>query len=549
MKAKIAAEAAIAVIILSSLAIVFSSMPVLADSPDGLVMFEPDFVQIGDTGFGDPQNNYAWGMAMFKDDLYVGTGRNIPYTVFLQLKMAGVIPWDMTLDAITHPGGVPPPPYGPDMDPVTPGNQYTPDHAEVQVWADDMSAEIWRYHNGTWTKVHEAQTFINPINGYTYPEGTGYRFLVTYTDKNGEEALYAGVGLGYGRTLLLKSTDGTNWTKVNFIGAVPPYDTRAMAVHNGKLYVGLGSGGVFATDDPNPVTDTWVKVADFGDGVAIGALESSNGYLYATTWQNLMSSQAGFEVWRSTTADPGLGDWVQLVSGGAGDAWNPFGADIESFGGDIYVGSMALPITYTGGSAAIHIPKGFDLIRIDDHDRWDLIIGSYFVPEERETESTEMRDLPLSALPSGFGNPLNLYCWQLEEHEGLFYLTTFDAGSFLRVVTPELLDSLNLSETSLSSTSELGMGGIGGYEMLALSGVMEEIDPLESLHALGERFGGSDMWVSRDGVYWFPADLNGFDNPNNYGFRTLVSTDSGLYVGTANPFQGCQVWIGEVRPV
>jgi len=549
MKAKIAAEAAIAVLVLSSLVMVFSSVPVLADSSGGLKMFEPDFVMIGDTGFGDPQNNYAWCMAMFNDDLYVGTGRNIPYTVFLQLKMAGVIPWDITLPAITHPGGVPPPPFGPDTDPSTPGYQYAPDPADVQVWADDMSAEIWRYHDGNWIKVHEAQTFINPLNGYMYPEGTGYRYMVTYTDKNGEEALYAGVGLGFGRTLLLKSTDGTTWTPVRFSGGVPPYDTRAMAVHDGKLYVGLGSGGVFATDDPNPATDTWVKVADFGDGVAIGALESFNGYLYATTWQNLTSSGEGFEVWRSANADPGPGDWVMVVSGGAGDTYNPFGADIESFRGDIYVGSMGLPFTFADGSAGLRSPKGFDLVRINQCDRWDLIIGSYIVPEERRTESSDIRGLPLSALPSGFGNPLNLYCWQLEEHDKLFYLTTFDAGSFIRVVTPDLLASLNLTVPFPSVTSEMEMGGIEGFEIIALSGVMEGEDPLETMHALSERFGGSDMWVSRDGVYWFPADLNGFNNPNNYGFRTLVSTDTGLYVGTANPFQGCQVWVGEVRAV
>ena len=172
MKANINAKAAIAVVLVC----LFSGLPAIADTPDELMPYEPDFAMLGKGGFGDPQNNYAWSMALFKDDLYVGTGRNIPYTVFLQLKAEGVIPWDLTLSEITHPGGMAPPPFGPDPDPDEPGNQYAPDKADVEVWAGDMSPEIWRYHNTTWEKMHTAQTFVNPYNGYMYPEGIGYRY-------------------------------------------------------------------------------------------------------------------------------------------------------------------------------------------------------------------------------------------------------------------------------------------------------------------------------------------------------------------------------------
>ena len=39
-----------------------------------------------------------------------------------------------------------------------------------------------------------------------------------------------------------------------------------------------------------------------------------------------------------------------------------------------------------------------------------------------------------------------------------------------------------------------------------------------------------------DGVNWDPVTLTGFENPYNYGVRTLESTPWGLFVGTANPF-------------
>ncbi|MEI6840626.1 MAG: hypothetical protein WCK53_05140, partial [Methanomicrobiales archaeon] len=45
-----------------------------------------EFIKISDGGFGDPQNNYAWSVSEFKGDLYVGTGRNVPYLVSLAMK-------------------------------------------------------------------------------------------------------------------------------------------------------------------------------------------------------------------------------------------------------------------------------------------------------------------------------------------------------------------------------------------------------------------------------------------------------------------------------
>jgi len=188
---------------------------------------EDDFTRISEGGFGDPLNNYAWSMTYFDGDLYVGTGRNIPYMMGLTLKMAGLIPWETELAGITHPSGAPPPPF------IPPG-QPDPDPSEVIKWAEDMLGEIWRYHCGEWEMVHKAKTFVNPINGYTYPEGIGYRIMTTF---NG--AIYAGVGVAFGPTLLMMSEDGENWDPVNTYTNIPwPSDTRALAVHNGKLYLG-----------------------------------------------------------------------------------------------------------------------------------------------------------------------------------------------------------------------------------------------------------------------------------------------------------------------
>ncbi len=57
----------------------------------------------------------------------------------------------------------------------------------------------------------------------------------------------------------------------------------------------------------------------------------------------------------------------------------------------------------------------------------------------------------------------------------------------------------------------------------------------------GER--GFDLFVSEDGVNFDVITRNGMGDPNNHGCRVFAITDSGLCVGTANPFFGTQVWL------
>ncbi len=490
----------------------------------------PEFTRISTGGFGDPQNNYAWSVSEFRGDLYVGTGRNVPYLVSLAMKKQGVFPENMTVSALTHPGGAPPPQF------LLP-NQSPPSREDVITWSNDMRPEIWRYHGGSWSRVHQASTFINPLNGYTYPEGIGYRIMTTFNDTGGTDALYAGVGFGFGRVLIVKSTDGVTWVPVN-TSSIPSRDTRAMASYNGKLYVGTADG-VFASASPSPYADTWQKVAGF----QVASLKSFNGHLYVGTGNpNGPSETNGFEVWRSNVDSPtGPGDWTRVVQGGAGDAWNVLAASMQDYKGDLYVGSMNLPFaTGTGGL------KGFDLIRLNRSDSWDLIVGNYHpkIP-------TEPRGPPLSGWPSGFVNPFNLYAWSIGEYNGELYLGTFDIFSFARFIgdIPGGYDMLIEAVTSMESP---GAGSVTPETGVLTSGLgeLKHMNPgygngtylIPIIELLGREFGGADLWTSKDGVHWVPLELNGFGDPNNYGFRTMLTTGDGFIIGTANPFTGCQVW-------
>lgn len=475
-----------------------------------------DFAKISDPpggGFGDARNNYAWSMTESGGDLYVGTGRNCGYIMFSQFWPA-VLP-EGILTQITDPRGG------------------TSDYLQ---FLDDMEAEIWRYRDGDWECVHQAEPVIisnpePPPDDIPFPEGVGYRIMSAF---NG--AIYAGIAglgdvLGFGSVpdrLILTSPSGDpgTWEPVNHAG-LEGTNTRGMTVHHGKLYVGTsigdpGRAAIFASADP--ANDGWIKVADFAGttNTEVVGLKSFNDCLYVTTQGTLdldTGTIHGFEVWRSMVEDPTDpdvltgGDWKQIVTEGAGDSRNYWGASMEVLDDHLYVGTISLPI-FDGALAQTF--KGFELIRIDQDDNWELVIGSYpeFVGIPNST--TPERDIPISGLPAGFGASLNFYCWSLQEHDGVLYLGTLDLSSLLSCFPVEVL------------------AGTFGLPEEQMAQMQEMIAP----------FAGADLWKTSDGVTWEPVSVDGFGNPHNYGFRTMVS--GSLYVGTANPYagQGCEVWAG-----
>lgn len=54
---------------------------------------------------------------------------------------------------------------------------------------------------------------------------------------------------------------------------------------------------------------------------------------------------------------------------------------------------------------------------------------------------------------------------------------------------------------------------------------------------------GFDLYVSDDGINFETVTVDGFNDPYNHGLRVFAETDQGLCIGTANPFNGTQVWI------
>lgn len=66
---------------------------------------------------------------------------------------------------------------------------------------------------------------------------------------------------------------------------------------------------------------------------------------------------------------------------------------------------------------------------------------------------------------------------------------------------------------------------------------------IKCMYYLRDAERGFDMYVTADGVNFTTLTTNGFNDPYNHGLRTFAVTNQGLCLGTANPFNGCQVWI------
>ena len=155
-----------------------------------------------------------------------------------------------------------------------------------------------------------------------------------------------------------------------------------------------------------------------------------------------------------------------------------------------------------------------------------------------------------SGYPSGFGNISNAYCWQLQPFGNQLYLGTFSWSVLIPPFLPLLPDILQILLPMLGRTGADNID-LGREELAEMKGILKKPNVRKLLEylacfvmKLGYRVFGFDLWKTQDGVHWEAVSLNGLGNPYNYGIRMLfVSEEEKLYLGTANPFQGCEVWV------
>lgn len=431
------------------------------------------------------QNNYAWAIAELGDYIYVGTGRNVPLTI-----LQSIAP-DINIPAI------------------------------LKATNQDNLAEIWRYKkNGElpWEIVYKAK----PGSGIT-----GFRFIINAKPAGSAQCLYAST---YGNQVkVIKSYNGINWF-------VMPYDTlignssRYMVTIKDKLYLAVvdeinSSETPFLYRSKDPEFYPWENVTDTTNPDfdpdknpqgSIANMAIFNNKLYVST-----SNSSGVQVWRSNKEVPEMNDWTLIVDNGFGDSENQLSLSIGVFNDYIYVsGIKAPPLSWA-------IPVGFDMIRIDKADNWQLVVGGR--PLTPAKPSKGIRNKSLSGYTSGFNNPFNVYAWQIQEYNNSLLVSTFDDSSNMEVILNTVL-----------ANKEYLINEIGESDTETLIKIYQKIIKLlaETKYPIG-----FDLYRSINGRYFTPLLKNGINNMNNYGGRILyVGKDNKLIIGTSNPFDGCQIW-------
>jgi cyclopropane fatty-acyl-phospholipid synthase-like methyltransferase len=468
---------------------------------------DQDFACVARSGFGDPLNAYAHTMAWYRNRLYVGTTR-------ANLCMAKA------------------------HDP--PDVRFWPTRCPDDPYKLDLGAEIWCFdpRRRTWSCVLKSPLADDSPD---VPRDIGYRGMAVFQASTDDEpALYV-TGWSPSRSnrpaTVLRSGDGFTFEPVrNPIVADSEFTTyRCLLPFDGRLFTtpaGRAHGCpniseapiILATEDPSGAKWHVVAADGFGDrsNAGIFELQAFGGCLYAGT----VNPRHGMQVWKGRPGRRGGFHWTPvIVDGGYRGRRNEIAISMCVFNGALYVGTG---IQNGGYDRANKLgPAGAELFRIHPDDSWELLIG---VP--RTTPEGVCR--PLSGLGPGFGDLCNGYIWRMAVHEGCLYAGTYNWRCWLSFIHQDRWPPIlrRLCHTDVSA------GRVAGF----------------------------DLWRSRDGVDWTPVTRTGFGNPYNYGARTLVSTPSGLFVGSANPFgpdtarevegeweyrpnrmAGLEVWLGASR--
>ncbi len=441
----------------------------------------PDFRQIAKNGFGDQHNAYPHSMELFEGKLFVGTSRSNLAMLRVSKMKTNIKHWPIE---------TPPSLYDLDM--------------RAQIHALDLST-------GHWREVSRSP-ILDPSIGRGIPREMSYRCMTVFQGESDEKpALYCGTyasARGDG-AYILRSTDGEEFTPTlrpeSFGGSV--ITVRFLVPFKGRLFTspaGVAGGNpnaafravIYETRDP--VRKPWVAASKlgFGDAGNVSVLEMAafGDHLYAGTL-----NYEGYQVWRTRAEGKPPYKWERVVTRGAYRGMlNQCVFSLNVFKDALYVGGG---IQHGGVDVANRTgPAGPEVIRIHPDGSWDLLVGL-----GRETPIGWKSSL--SGYRPGFGFITNGYFWRMAVHDGWLYLGTLNWAT----MTPY--------------ANHANWPGLARrvYDRLGARQVHDNLC-------------GAHLYRTCDGENWLPVTRNGFDNPFNYGIRTLVSTPNGLAVGLVNPF-------------
>jgi hypothetical protein len=352
----------------------------------------------------------------------------------------------------------------------------------------------------------------------------------------------------YNTIIRSASGDPGSWEDVSgIIGGTT--NIRAITEWNGKLYVAASvPEGAVVFESADPKGQGWKQVSipglggdKPGDNSEIYYLAVFNNHLYAST-VNLVT---GFELWKTDGTSDGNGKyvWTPVIQHGFGDTWNQYGMTMAAFGDHLYLGT-AVGIGMVMKNNQVVGTRPIEIIRIDKDDKAELIVGA----REASDPITGGPDprIPLSGMGAGFGNPFNVYAWNMNVYKDCLYVGTFDLSTFV-------IGALEKNPDLIRFFISIYAGDDLDFPEEIVDAIVNSRFTPEVLELMKKLFGGGDLWKSCDGIHWLPVTLNGFGNHLNYGIREVIPVqkdgeDIALAVGTANPFTGrpnggCEVWL------
>ena len=443
------------------------------------------FRRIAQNGFGDSHNSYAHAMTSFQGRVFVGTTRNI----FQLVKIA--------------------------PDPATSAFHLWPVRTPPGLDATgmDQRCQIWRFDpvGGEWKMPFESPRVPTSDGTGEVWRDFGFRnMVVEKTESDAEAALYV-TTMSSSKApgaLILRSPDGETFEPITEpgMGDSSVSSFRAFAGFKGRLYAapaGKGRLWAFGTsivlECRDPTSRVWTPTNEpgFGDSSNVGVFDMGvfNDHLYA----GVGNPFTGLQVWKTDCRGEPPYHWTKILDHGAGRGkLNQAAMSMCEFQGALYIGTG---IRRGGYDREFKIgPAAGELLRIFPDDSWELVMGE-------EIHNPRVDRQPTSGLGPGFDNPFNGYIWAMAEYEDNLYVGTYNNSVFLWWIDPS-----NVSQKTHQHLRRIGV------------------------EKIVEREAGFNLWRSPDGIHWFEVSGDGFGNPYNYGVRTLHGCESGLYVGTANPF-------------
>ncbi len=536
---------------------------------------DPDGIVPG----GDRNNSYAWSMGTLPTSegtyLYVGSNRNLAYPILLgnmiysdeeiMSNFEGAIPTDKDFR-----GRI----FRYNIDGSQPWE-------EVYISPVTFSGDIGDYERSAdhpFPKMPRATVtsyYGGPETNVIFGQENGYRGMETFTPEGETEsrlyvATYDGIMRGnvppFSRVLEIDQDFEKGDTPIEVL-RVQTDSLRSTTIHNSQLYIGADK--IYETTNPQPLNSdegedlgSWQIIATSDDlqDTKVWDLISYNDYLYAfTIGGNISQGFCVFKGHEKGLAEEGTNEagWVWETIAGSEGRYPPSMGHIRPnaaspfiFQNKVYVGTFAsMPtalavLSYelmtgreTGTLRSITPEEAFNnfrnrldppqIYRFDKDDNWELIVGD--PSENLDLSGNRIFQARLGNYGGGFFNPNLLqllagdtenysflqYVWRMEPYEGKLYTTTFDIRVFLRYFTNFVTDPDKLVE---------------------IETLLSRIDLYNPDPA------GTNIYRSEDGINWTPVITDGFGDPYNYGGRTIKATDKGLFVGTANPFWGAQVW-------